>query len=1097
MHNSAGFKALVQKLKTAEKARIALHLPEQAYACSIAEIYNAIGNPVLFVTAHPETAKRRLDQIRQWIEAEAELYFFPEIDILFSGLVADLSTRTERSKVFSILSAFDGQASDNYTRLLIVTSALSLANRSISKDQFKSKCFEIMPGMEIPPLKLAEKLEILGYDFNDIVEIPGTYGRRGGIFDIFPNHHDFPVRIEFSGNTIDCIRQLDPRTQRSMKTDGSVMMTPVSEIDASGSANILDYLPENALVLIEDKEQVESEIEKIEQSIKRQEQSKGAEANNINSYFNVQEIAHKLKKQRKIIEFLCWKAAIGRTAPEYEMNINPAPDYAAKLQVFLNEVPDLRTRNKRVVIVSQQSDRIRELMEERDIFIQSKSMLEATPDEGAFILIHGSTEGGWRMGDDLLLLTDLELFGLTKQRRLSRGRPVRHHLYLEDINVGDYVVHIEYGIGRFAGVKRLINDNVQKDYLVLEYACGDMLYIPAEQIDRVSIYVGGGERIPALSRLGTQEWNRAQQKVKESVANIAQELVDLYASRGTTEGTAFSPDTLWQQELEASFPYVETPDQLEAVKAVKEDMESSKPMDRLVCGDVGYGKTEVALRAAFKAVMDGKQVAVLVPTTILAQQHMDTFSERLRAFPIRVAMLSRFCSPKEQAETIEKLNGGAVDICIGTHRLLQKDILFKDLGLVVIDEEQRFGVAHKEHFKKIRQTVDVLTLSATPIPRTLHMSLSGIRDMSTIETPPEDRSPIATFVGEMDGKLIREAILREMERDGQVFVVHNKVLGIHHVAEKIAQLVPEARISIAHGQMEEEKLESVMTDFIAGKTDVLVTTTIIESGLDIPNVNTLIVDKADKLGLTQLYQLRGRVGRGANTAYAYFLFDSTSNLSDRGRKRLKTIEQATELGAGFTIAMKDLEIRGAGNLLGVEQSGHIAAVGFNYYCQLLAEAVEEIRARQEGRDIKKREELPSVSIDLQLPAFIPEFYVENVGTRFNIYRRLTDITNDKILEDIKSELIDRFGPVPDEVDNLLYIVGLKTLAANAGIESIFRQDGDVVLSFNESGAKRIKFALQSVHESIKVGNRQIRVNILRAGEGWEKLLRKLLETLTG
>ncbi|MDD5313168.1 MAG: transcription-repair coupling factor [Dehalococcoidia bacterium] len=1085
----------MHKLKTGEKERFGLHLPEQAYACVTAAIFTAFGNPVLFVTAHPETAKRRFDQIRQWIETENELHFFPEIDILFSGLIADPSIRAERSKVFSILSAFDNRASENHAHPLIVTSALSLANRSISKEQFKSRCFEIKPGMEIPPLKLVEKLETLGYEFNDIVEMPGMYGRRGGIVDIFANHNDFPVRIEFSGNTIDCIRQFDPRTQRSVKTNGSVTMTPVSEIDASGSANILDYLPENALVIIEDEEQVESEIEKIEQTMKGPEQSKEAESNDINSYFSLQEIECKLDKRRQIIEFQCWKAEAGRNMSKYIMNINPAPNYAAKLQVFLNEVPGMRARNKRIVLVSQQADRIRELMEERDIFIPLKSMLEATPEEGAFILIHGSIDGGWRIGEDLLLLTDLELFGLAKQRRLSRGRPVRHHLYLEDINIGDYVVHIEYGIGRFAGVKRLINDNVQKDYLVLEYACGDMLYIPAEQIDRVSLYVGGGERIPSLSRLGTQEWNRAQQRVKESVADIAQELVDLYAARGAKNGTAFSPDTLWQQELEASFQYVETPDQLEAVKAVKEDMESSKPMDRLVCGDVGYGKTEVALRAAFKAVMDGKQVAVLVPTTILAQQHMDTFSERLRAFPIRVAMLSRFCSQKEQAETIEKLNRGAIDICIGTHRLLQKDILFKDLGLVIIDEEQRFGVAHKEHFKKMRQAVDVLTLSATPIPRTLHMSLSGIRDMSTIETPPEDRSPIATFVGEMDGKLIREAILREMERDGQVFVVHNKVLGIHNVAEKVTRLVPEARISIAHGQMEEEKLESVMADFIAGKTDVLVTTTIIESGLDIPNVNTLIVDKADKLGLTQLYQLRGRVGRGANTAYAYFLFDSAGNLSDRGRERLKTIEQATELGAGFTIAMKDLEIRGAGNLLGVEQSGHIAAVGFNYYCQLLAEAVEEIRAKQEGRDIKKKEDLPPVSIDLQLPAFIPEFYVENVGIRFNIYRRLTNINNGKMLEDIKSELVDRFGPVPDEVENLLYIVGLKQIAANAGIESIFRRDDDIVISFNESGAKRIKFASQSVHESIKVGNRQARMDILKAGEGWMEVLRKLLETL--
>ncbi|MCX6004750.1 MAG: transcription-repair coupling factor [Chloroflexi bacterium] len=1015
-----------------------------------------------------------------------------------SGSMVDPSTCTERLKVFSILSAFHNPESGKCKPPLIVTSALSLANRSVSREQFQLRCFEIKTGTEMSPLKLAEKLQSLGYEFNNVVEIPGTFGRRGGIMDIFPNQNDYPVRIEFSGNEIDCIRQFDPKTQRSVKLNESVLITPVSEINASGSANILDYLPERTLLIIEDERQIEAEIEKIEQGTKELENSDIAGVDNdirLNSYFNWQEIMDKLNARKQILEFSEWNTDINRNTSDYSLNVSPAPSFAARLQVFLDGVPDLRTKNSRIVIVSQQSDRIRELMQERDIFVQSISMLEAIPKEGAFILIHGSIDGGWQIGNELLLLTDLELFGIIKQRRSSRARPVRHHLYLEDISIEDYVVHIEHGIARFAGVKKMVNNNVQKDYLVLEYAGNDMLYVPVEQVDRVSLYIGGGERIPSLSRLGTQEWNRAQQKVKESVANIAKELVDLYAARGAIHGMAFSPDTLWQQELEASFPYVETRDQLEAVQAVKEDMESRKPMDRLVCGDVGYGKTEVALRAAFKAVMDGKQVAILVPTTILAQQHMNTFSERLRAFPIQVAMLSRFCSQKEQTAVVGKLTRGAIDICIGTHRLLQKDIMFKDLGLVIIDEEQRFGVAHKEHFKKMRQTVDVLTLSATPIPRTLHMSLSGIRDMSTIETPPEDRSPVATYVGELEGRLIREAILREMERDGQVFVVHNRVQSINYMAEKIAGLVPEARISIAHGQLDEEKLESVMADFIAGKNDVLVTTTIIESGLDMPNVNTLIVDNADKLGLTQLYQLRGRVGRGANTAHAYFLFDNGRNLSERGRERLKTIEQATELGAGFAIAMKDLEIRGAGNLLGVEQSGHIAAVGFSYYCRLLAEAVEEIRAKREGRDIKKKDELPPVSIDLQLPAFIPEFYIENMRTRFNIYQRLANISDSKLIQDIESEMTDRFGPVPEEVANLLYIVNLKKLAAKAGVESIFKLEDYVMLCLNELGEKRVKLNFHSMPDSIKVGNRQIKIDIIKAGDRWPELLRELLDTL--
>ncbi len=629
----------------------------------------------------------------------------------------------------------------------------------------------------------------------------------------------------------------------------------------------------------------------------------------------------------------------------------------------------------------------------------------------------------------------------------------------------------------------------------MQYAGADTLYVPVDQVDRVSLYIGGSERTPSLSRLGSQEWHRAQQKVKESVAKIAGELVELYASREVGSGLMFSPDTLWQQELEASFPYIETADQLEAIAAVKSDMQSPRPMDRLVCGDVGYGKTEIALRAAFKAVMDGRQVAVLVPTTILAQQHMNTFSERLRPFPVKIATLSRFCSQKEQTDIIHKLADGYFDICIGTHRMLQKDVVFKDLGLVIIDEEQRFGVVHKEYFKKMRQAVDVLTLSATPIPRTMHMALSGIRDMSTIETPPENRLPVVTHVGGFNSRLVREAILRELERDGQVFIVHNRVHSINELAFKVTELVPEARISIAHGQMDEDKLEKIMADFVAGNTDVLLTTTIIESGLDMPNVNTLIVDGADRLGLTQLYQLRGRIGRGANTAYAYFLFDLEKNMTDQARERLKTIAQATELGSGFAIAMKDLEIRGAGNLLGVEQSGNIAAVGFNYYCQLLAEAIEVIKAQRNGDVIKRKVEEPTVSVDLKIPAFIPEYYIENTRARFNIYQRLAKINELNEVNDIALELIDRFGETPEEVANLLYVVELRKLAQNAGAESIFRDDETVTISLYNTNEISIKLSTSARQKAVRIGNKQIKLDLQYAGDGWKMMLKELINEL--
>ncbi len=553
---------------------------------------------------------------------------------------------------------------------------------------------------------------------------------------------------------------------------------------------------------------------------------------------------------------------------------------------------------------------------------------------------------------------------------------------------------------------------------------------------------------------------------------------------------------MWQQELEASFPYVETPDQIAVQEQIKEDMTKPRPMDRLVCGDVGYGKTEVAIRTAFKAVMDNKQVAVLVPTTVLAEQHFSTFNQRLDAFPLRIEVLSRFKTPKEQKTILDGLANGSVDICIGTHRLLQKDVVFKDLGLLIIDEEQRFGVAHKEYLKKMRQEVDVLALSATPIPRTLHMSLVGVRDMSTMETPPEERLPIKTYIAEYDERLIREAILRELERNGQVFFVHNRVQGIASIASKLQSLLPEAKIAIAHGQMPEAELEQVMADFTAGKSDILVCTTIIESGLDMPGVNTLIVNRADKFGLTQLYQLRGRVGRGANLAYAYFLYDRGQHLTPTAEKRLKTIFEATELGAGFNIAMKDLEIRGTGTLLGVRQSGHISAVGFSLYTRLLAEAVGEQKAKQAGisEERLKPSRLPEPTIDLPLPAYIPEEYVLDINTRLSLYQSLVKLDRVEQIEDMAQEFSDRFGSLPPEVKNLLYAVKIKALAAKAGIESIATEHGQIVLRLFE-GLQFDRHKLEPFRDGIKIGTTQLRLNPKRLGSEWREMLEHILKRI--
>jgi transcription-repair coupling factor (superfamily II helicase) len=656
------------------------------------------------------------------------------------------------------------------------------------------------------------------------------------------------------------------------------------------------------------------------------------------------------------------------------------------------------------------------------------------------------------------------------------------------------VVHIEHGIAQFAGVTTMSTNNSQKEYLILEYADGDKLYVPTDQIDRVNHYIGAGEQPPALNRLGTQEWSRTKQRVRESIEDIAQELLALYAAREVVSGFAFSPDTIWQQELEASFPYIETPDQIKAQQQVKEDMLKAKPMDRLVCGDVGYGKTEVAIRAAFKAVIDNKQVAVLVPTTVLAEQHFSTFSQRLDAFPIRIEVLSRFRTPKEQQAIVDGLANGTVDICIGTHRLLQKDVAFKDLGLLIIDEEQRFGVAHKEHLKQMRQEVDVLTLSATPIPRTLHMSLVEVRDMSIMETPPEERLPIKTYVAEYDDRLIRQAILRELERNGQVFFVHNRVQSIAYIANKLLSLVPEAKIAIAHGQMPEAELEMVMADFTQGKSNILVCSTIIESGLDMPNVNTLIVNKADKFGLTQLYQLRGRVGRGANLAHAYFLYDKGKLLTPTAEKRLRTIFEATEMGAGFGIAMKDLEIRGAGTLLGVKQSGYISAVGFSLYCRLLAEAVEEQKAKQSGipKEKVKPSRLPPPTIDLPLAAYIPEEYISDLNTRLALYQSLVKLDKVDHIEELAHEFSDRFGTLPLEVKNLLYAVKIKALAAKAGIESISTEEGQIILRLFE-GMQFNKQKLEPLSkDGIKISLTQLRLNPKRLGADWQQVLEEAL-----
>jgi transcription-repair coupling factor (superfamily II helicase) len=793
---------------------------------------------------------------------------------------------------------------------------------------------------------------------------------------------------------------------------------------------------------------------------------------------------------------------------------SPMP-YQGELESLASDIAGRRTPT---VITTQHSRRLEEVLRDEGVPARETRSLDAAPNGDAVHIVHGTLAGGWtlhmRSDDDaplLTLLSDNEVFG-TAKRRVTRPR--RHTTRfratsVEELNPGQYVVHVDHGIGRFVGTINRGNPeggegggaadpevNANREYLVLEYAEGDRLYVPMEHLDRISPYVGGDEANPSPTRLGTQEWTKAVSKARESTQKLAIDLLALYAQREMAQGYAHSLDTPWQQEMEDAFPVIETPDQEVAINEVKEDLENIKPMDRLICGDVGYGKTEVALRAAFKAVMSGKQVALLVPTTVLAQQHFITLCERLEPYPITVEMLSRFRTPKEADTIIERLASGDVDIVVGTHRLVQKDVSFKDLGLVIIDEEHRFGVGHKERMKEMRQEVDVLTLTATPIPRTLHMAIAGIRDISTIETPPEERLPIKTYLAEMSDDLIREAILRELDREGQVYYLHNRVQDIDLTADRIRALVPEARVLVGHGQMHEDVLSRVMEQFSDGEADVLVCTTIIESGLDIPAANTMIVERAGNFGLAQLYQLRGRIGRSSQRAYAYLLVEPGRRLTDQAQRRLQTIVAATELGAGFRIAMKDLEIRGAGNILGAEQSGHIHAVGFELYTRLLAQAVSELRAAT-GDGPSLEADPGDTVVDLGLPASIPEDLVPHMPTRMAMYQRLVKAQTLDDLDELPREFEERFGhQLPDAVHHLIYAARVKISAREARVASITRRTDVIIFKLiDQVGGARIPLERVLGHNT-SVGNQQIHMPVAGGDIPWGQAILEVLALLT-
>jgi transcription-repair coupling factor (superfamily II helicase) len=1100
------YRQLVEELATVKGEHKAIIL-DAARPYLIAALYEELDLPLMVVTGQPESARKLHEQLRTWCSPSAELHRLPELDFLpydSSRLSAVSYQMIERLRALATLALY--KKSDRPP--LIVTSALAIMSKTIPHKDFAAACHILKPSMSAEPVELLRRWQSLGYEIEDVVEVPGQMSKRGGIIDIFPPCSQSPVRIEFFSNQIESMRCFDPESQRSTSPVSSVIVTPAREFIpmADGTevavSSVLDYLGDDAWLVLDDPEEIKLAVTRLNeetQELRDAKMERGELPRDFPSpYLTWEELETQIKEKHRLA-LETWDAARGQGQA---WPFVQAQSYGSQLERFLKTAKQMVEQRQRAFVVSHQANRLAELLQKEDIHTSPASQIEQIPPPGSITVLQGSLDGGWVMNDRLALITDVELFGFVKQPRAGKKRPIPHQWFLPQLSPGDYVVHVDHGIARFCGLTRMSSDGIEREFLVLEYAAGDRLYVPTERIDRVSRYIGAGDQAPHLSRLRTPEWQRTKNRVKESVAEIAQELLDLYAAREVAPGFAFSADSLWQQELEASFPYMETPDQIEAIMTVKEDMEKAKPMDRLICGDVGYGKTEIALRAAFKAVMNNKQVAVLVPTTVLAQQHFMTFTERLQTFPLKVEMLSRFCPPEKEQQILEGLANGTVDICIGTHRLLQKDVIFKDLGLAIIDEEQQFGVVQKEKLKQIRKELDTLALSATPIPRTLQMSLTGIRDMSIVGTPPEERLSVQTYVGAYDAALIRQVILRELERNGQVFFVHNRVQSIALAASKLQDLVPEARIAIAHGRMPEEQLEKVMTDFIAGKYDILVTTTIIQLGLDMPNVNTLIIDRADRFGLAQLYQLRGRVGRGINQAYAYFLFDEGKQLTPQAYKRLRTILEATELGSGFAIAMKDLEIRGAGNLLGVRQSGHIAALGFDLYCQLLAEAVEDVKANQAGearKSVIASEAKQSPSISLPLAAHIPEEYVSNLNTRLSLYHRLAKVEHVEQVGDVARELQDRFGALPQPVENLLYIVKIKVLAMRVKVSSISTQGKQIVIkpqSVNSPLKIRGARGVMSKYldSAVKIGATQIKLDTKLLGDRWKVVLEEILSS---
>ncbi|MGB4596199.1 MAG: transcription-repair coupling factor [Anaerolineaceae bacterium] len=1104
-----------------------LALPRSARLALVAALHHDLQVPLVLLTNRADRALGLLDELHFWLP-EGSNYYFPEPNPLFyEKLPWSESTRRERLQVFSMLARYHLPGFDISETIppVIVTPVRAVMTRSIPRRDFLRAVMRLKLGDHYDLHTVTANWVGIGYEYSNIVVQPGQFSRRGGILDVWSPSDLMPIRVEFFGDEIDTLRYFNPATQRTETKLEHAEIFPASEampvvaekvgipFEDLGElselsipslypfpSSLIDYLPSEAIILLDGQEFVQAAVNDIEEESMQRFQTmveqRELPADAPVPYITWSEIEDGFSN-KQVIELGHTNTIEGSALAA---RFDPGPRFAGRLKDFQTHLRLLEERQQDWSVVSRQAARLRQLWQETHPDYSNEQALSQ--------FVEGSLSSGWVLKQSQTrahhLLTDSEIFGW------SRPQPRRRPLFTSEspeaiygeLNPGDWVVHIDYGVGRFVGLHHPTLDGVQREYLTIEYKDNDLLYVPIHQADRISRYVGTDGSTPSPSRLGGAEWTLTKSKVRHAVVEVATDLLELYAKRQTAKGFAFSPDSDWQKELEASFPYIETQDQLIAIQQVKQDMESERPMDRLLCGDVGFGKTEVALRAAFKAVSDGKQVAVLVPTTVLAQQHYDTFRERLSTFPVTVEMLSRFRNQREQTRIINELAKKQIDILIGTHRLISPDVQFKDLGLVIIDEEQRFGVAHKEHLKKLRAEVDVLTLTATPIPRTLYMALTGVRDISNINTPPEERLPIITHIGPYDQRLVREAVVRELDRGGQVFFVHNRVQSIPAVYNHLSTLIPEARIGIGHGQMDEGELADVMHAFTSGQIDILLCTSIIESGLDIPNANTLIVDRADTFGLSQLYQLRGRVGRGAQRAFAYLFRDNRHSPTADGQERMEVLADNSQLGAGYAIAMRDLEMRGAGDMLGTQQSGYIQAVGFQLYTRLLGQAVKEMR-NASGMGIPSTAanslmDEPSLLINVELPlsSEIPTTYIPDQELRLSLYRRVSALRSEEEITQTQIEFTDRFGELPQGLKDLFFQMQVKLAGEAAGIESIGMVNGQIVLTWPTLPKGMKQRQLPEVDPIARVGKNGYWLNISSLKEEtWQQALLRILRKI--